>query len=350
MKFAKKYFYVATIILVAVGGALYLFSDSIFSMPTDFQTTSDQRAEFYPRSYTLSESFTTSWELYSEDYWYVYFTESTSHSCSVKIDLVKNGASYVDVVIKSFYHDSNGLYSVYDLTFTVQSLQGSTLGSASGITTLTVPEREGYKFVLSGTYYYIACTSSDCWGYDVYTKTISETITLDFDSMVWSENQESLGNLMPTIAFSVVIVIFAVEYGVNFTSRNKKFKIINGVSAGAAVGVFIYGMVGIGLATGGDYFTNYRAPIWLMIGSIVAHLATALIEENTTKSASRPSTSYQPATYSQPIYQPSSYTQSTVQQPTTDTSEPFVPKFCTSCGGKIESDSKFCTNCGADVN
>ncbi|MCE7748418.1 MAG: zinc-ribbon domain-containing protein, partial [Candidatus Heimdallarchaeota archaeon] len=47
---------------------------------------------------------------------------------------------------------------------------------------------------------------------------------------------------------------------------------------------------------------------------------------------------------------PISYTQTTVQQPTTGTSEPFVPKFCTSCGGKIESDSKFCTNCGADVN
>ena len=89
MKFAKKYFYVATIALAITGAALYLFSDSIFSMPTDFQTTPEQRAEFYPRSYTLSGSFTTSWELYSEDAYYVYFTASTSHNYYVSFDLVK---------------------------------------------------------------------------------------------------------------------------------------------------------------------------------------------------------------------------------------------------------------------
>ncbi len=80
----------------------------------------------------------------------------------------------------------------------------------------------------------------------------------------------------------------------------------------------------------------------LIIGGIIIYRELRDKRRDAQRASSyvQPTPTYQ-TTVEQPTYQP-------IAQAQPITTE-FKPKFCTSCGGKIEEGMTFCSNCGASI-
>jgi len=365
MKFNKWIFYGLTVVIAIAGFAISASGDTIFAMPDDFHSTSEQRSQFIPSSWHFGGGFVTEWELTETDGYYVYFDATTTHSFSLNFRLEAASAGTINIVFTDISTDSIG-YGFWDFNINVFNLEtGATLAtiiSFSSEETVNVPDIEGYKFTLSGTFDYLACVSSigdTCIVIDALTEHFSKIANLDLTEDVWETFKSGYENLSMTIANVVIFALFSVEYGINFKGREKKFRIVNAVSFATHGGIMIYSLIDVFKAISNKSIVGLTSPMTLLIVSIIAHLVVNIVESRLTKSVSAGQVYASPAT-SQPIYQ--TYTPQPTeqiayqedkqpsQQDTSSSSTVGTMKVCPSCGMDEQADAKFCTNCGSKLD
>jgi len=278
MRFQRSLFYALTIFFTILGLVLVLTGNFIFEQPYSFQSTREERAEFYPSTWYFSSSFKTSREIIDMKGGVNTFESSTTHSFTVGFTIDIYSANWLKITFNPITTDSRG-YGSYWFILRVADLESYTIHAIiadfTTTTSVIVPEAAGYRFLVSGEYYYLRCVSGTeftCVTSILDTEEFSNSAILDLDSHIWKQYSKAYINLIATICLTAIFIIFTIEYSLNFKDRTKTFKWITGISYGANVIVFIYSLVYVFITIAGGTIAGLIAPKISILVTALLHL------------------------------------------------------------------------------
>ncbi len=379
LKFSSKILIPISLVTIIVSISLIASADRIHPMSDDFSTTLDQRKEYYPSSWHFKGLVGSTWEVYSTDELYVYFTNQIVHSYTVDftIELVNN--THTKITFTSITTDDRG-YGYWEFDIAIYNsartqLYGRILNFTSSESVI-IPESDCYYISLSGFYKYIACTvyyEGSCIYIDISTEYIQRTSSLDLKQLIWDEIHQGFEQLLWFLSFSIIGFPYFIEFMMNYKDRKKNFNVAYCLLLVGYIVIIAISLSSITSTLKDNKATEmrlagYQSSIFFFISSILLYWFFVILEKKSIKKQKITASSIQYKPPSSIIDQPHSSIyqqqpignhnkddveisfQDDVEIPFQDDEDIFFfgsTKHCHFCGEKIPENNTFCTKCGS---